>query len=106
MQDYWRADFLEELPGEAIETFVEHAHRVTSPLTSVLLVPMEDEMGSRRVRSAFDPDKYDPAEPEHQVVEQERHGVLENGQNEPESTRIPALLLEIHSLPERVAVSL
>ncbi|MGI8910056.1 MAG: hypothetical protein ACR2JR_05800 [Rubrobacteraceae bacterium] len=35
------------MPDEAIETFVEHAHRVTSPLTSVLLVPMGDEMGSR-----------------------------------------------------------
>ncbi|MGI8910057.1 MAG: hypothetical protein ACR2JR_05805 [Rubrobacteraceae bacterium] len=59
-----------------------------------------------RVRSAFDPDRYDPAEPEHRAIEQERHGVLENGPYELESTRILALPLEIHSLPERVAVSL
>lgn len=37
---YWKAGFLNELPDEAIDTFVEHARRVTSPLTAVLLVPM------------------------------------------------------------------
>ena len=40
LQNYWKAGFLSELPDEAIDTFVEHAQRVTSPMTSVLLVPM------------------------------------------------------------------
>jgi FAD/FMN-containing dehydrogenase len=40
MQNYWKAGFLEELPDEAIDTFVEQAAKVTSPLTQVLLIPM------------------------------------------------------------------
>ncbi len=40
MQNYWKAGFLDELPDEAIDVFVEHAMKVTSPLTSVLLLPM------------------------------------------------------------------
>ena len=40
MQNYWKAGFLSELPDEAIDTFINSALRVTSPLTSVLLMPM------------------------------------------------------------------
>ena len=40
MQNYWKAGFLDELPDEAIDVFVEQAQKVTSPLTSVLLMPM------------------------------------------------------------------
>jgi hypothetical protein len=40
MQNYWKAGFLEELPDEAIDAFVEQAAKVTSPLTQVLLLPM------------------------------------------------------------------
>ena len=40
MQNYWKAGFVEELPDEAIDAFVDHAQRVTSPLTQVLLLPM------------------------------------------------------------------
>jgi hypothetical protein len=40
MQNYWKAGFLEELPDEAIDAFVEQAAKVTSPLTQVLLIPM------------------------------------------------------------------
>lgn len=40
MQNYWKAGFLDELPDEAIDTFVEHAQKVTSPLTQVHLLPM------------------------------------------------------------------
>ncbi len=40
LQNYWKAGFLQELPDEAVDTFVEHARKVTSPLTSVILAPM------------------------------------------------------------------
>jgi hypothetical protein len=40
MQNYWKAGFVEELPDEAIDAFVSHAQRVTSPLTQVHLLPM------------------------------------------------------------------
>jgi FAD/FMN-containing dehydrogenase len=39
MQNYWSADFLAELPDEAIDTLVEHATKPVSPLTQILLVP-------------------------------------------------------------------
>ena len=42
MQNYWKAGFLEELPDGAIDAFVSHAQRVTSPLTQVHLLPMEE----------------------------------------------------------------
>jgi FAD/FMN-containing dehydrogenase len=37
---YWKAGFLAEFPDEAVDAFVECARKVTSPLTSVLLMPM------------------------------------------------------------------
>jgi FAD/FMN-containing dehydrogenase len=40
MQNYWKAGFLAEFPDEAVDAFVEYARKVTSPLTSVLLMPM------------------------------------------------------------------
>lgn len=40
MQNFWTADFLAELPDEAVDVLVEHATRPVSPLTQILLVPM------------------------------------------------------------------
>jgi len=39
MQNYWTADFLAELPDEAVDVFVEHATNPVSPLSQMLLVP-------------------------------------------------------------------
>jgi FAD/FMN-containing dehydrogenase len=39
MQNYWSADFLSELPDEAVDTLVEHATKPVSPLTQILLIP-------------------------------------------------------------------
>ncbi len=39
MQNYWTADFLAELPDDAVDTLVEHATRPVSPMTQILLVP-------------------------------------------------------------------
>jgi len=39
LQNYWTADFLVDLPDEAIDTLVEHATKPVSPLTQILLVP-------------------------------------------------------------------
>jgi len=39
MQNYWTADFYEDLPDEAVEVLVEHATRPVSPLTQIILVP-------------------------------------------------------------------
>jgi FAD/FMN-containing dehydrogenase len=39
LQNYWSADFLAELPDEAVDTLVEHATKPVSPLTQILLVP-------------------------------------------------------------------
>ena len=39
MQSYWTADFLAELPDEAVDVLVEHATRPASPLTQIILVP-------------------------------------------------------------------
>ncbi len=39
MQNYWRAGFLDEMPDEAIDVLVEHTSKVTSPLTSLVIVP-------------------------------------------------------------------
>ena len=39
MQNYWTADFLAELPDEAIDVFLEHATNPVSPISQVLLVP-------------------------------------------------------------------
>jgi FAD/FMN-containing dehydrogenase len=38
MQNYWTADFYDELPNEAVDVLVEHATRPVSPLTQVNLV--------------------------------------------------------------------
>ena len=38
MQNYWTADFLAELPDEAIDALVEHANAPMSPLTQIILV--------------------------------------------------------------------
>ena len=38
-QNYWSADFLAELPDEAIDTFVGHATNPVSPLTTILVFP-------------------------------------------------------------------
>ena len=39
MQNYWNADFLADLPDEAIDTLIEHTDRATSPMTATILVP-------------------------------------------------------------------
>jgi FAD/FMN-containing dehydrogenase len=39
MQNYWTADFLAELPDDAVETLVEHATKPVSPLTQIILLP-------------------------------------------------------------------
>lgn len=39
MQHYWSADFLADLPDEAVDVFVSHATRPVSPLSQMLLVP-------------------------------------------------------------------
>jgi FAD/FMN-containing dehydrogenase len=39
MQHYWSADFLADLPDEAVDVFVQHATRPVSPLSQMLLVP-------------------------------------------------------------------
>ena len=40
MQNYWSADFLGELPDEAVDVLVSHATKPVSPLTQTILVPM------------------------------------------------------------------
>jgi FAD/FMN-containing dehydrogenase len=39
MQNYWTADFLADLPDEAVDVLVEHATNPVSPLTQIILVP-------------------------------------------------------------------
>ncbi len=39
LQNYWTADFLAELPDDAVDVLVEHATRPVSPLTQIILVP-------------------------------------------------------------------
>jgi hypothetical protein len=39
MQNYWTADFLAELPDQAVDTLVEHATNPVSPMTQIILVP-------------------------------------------------------------------
>jgi FAD/FMN-containing dehydrogenase len=39
MQNYWTADFLADLPDEAVDVLVEHATKPVSPLTQVILIP-------------------------------------------------------------------
>jgi FAD/FMN-containing dehydrogenase len=40
MQNYWKAEFLEELTDDAIDTLIEHVNRGQSPLSSVILEPL------------------------------------------------------------------
>lgn len=39
MQNYWTADFLADLPDDAVDVLAEHATKPVSPLTQVILVP-------------------------------------------------------------------
>lgn len=39
MCNWWAADFLAELPDEAVDTLVEHATRPVSPMSQMLLIP-------------------------------------------------------------------
>ena len=39
MQNYWTADFLDELPDEAVDVLVGHATQPVSPLTQIIVVP-------------------------------------------------------------------
>jgi FAD/FMN-containing dehydrogenase len=39
MQNYWTADFLAELPDEAVDVLVERATKPVSPLAQVILIP-------------------------------------------------------------------
>ena len=39
MQNYWSADFLHDLPDQAIDVLVEHGTRPVSPLSQMLLMP-------------------------------------------------------------------
>jgi FAD/FMN-containing dehydrogenase len=39
MQNYWTADFLDELPDEAVDTIVERATKPVSPMTQILVIP-------------------------------------------------------------------
>lgn len=40
MQHYWKAGFLQELTDEAIETFIDRAADVRSPLTANIMIPL------------------------------------------------------------------
>ena len=49
-RNYWSADFLAELPDEAIDTFVEHANNPVSPFSQMLAHRRwrRDRPGARR----------------------------------------------------------
>jgi len=36
-RNYWKSSFLDELTDDAIDTFVEHANRITSPLSAMMI---------------------------------------------------------------------
>jgi FAD/FMN-containing dehydrogenase len=40
MHNYWKADFLEELSDEALDTLIEEVNQGTSPLSTVILEPL------------------------------------------------------------------
>jgi FAD binding domain/Berberine and berberine like len=50
LQDYWRADFLDDLPDEAIERHVQHAEKLPTQLSAMLMFPVDGAAG--RVGSA------------------------------------------------------
>ena len=39
MRNYWKADYLSDLPDDAVDALVEHATRPVSPLSQMLLIP-------------------------------------------------------------------
>ncbi len=39
LQNYWSADFLADLPDEAVDTLVDHATKPVSPFAQMLLIP-------------------------------------------------------------------
>jgi FAD/FMN-containing dehydrogenase len=39
MQNYWCADFLTELPDEAVDVYVSHATQPVSPVSTMLIIP-------------------------------------------------------------------
>ena len=39
MQNYWTADFYDDLPDDAVDVLVAHATKPVSPLTQIILVP-------------------------------------------------------------------
>lgn len=39
MQNYWTADFFEELPDKAVDVLVQHATNPVSPLTQIIVIP-------------------------------------------------------------------
>ncbi len=39
MQNYWTADFLADLPDQAVDVLVEHATQPVSPFTQIILIP-------------------------------------------------------------------
>jgi FAD/FMN-containing dehydrogenase len=39
MQNYWKADFLPELPDEAVDVWIEHGNMAPSPMSTMLLMP-------------------------------------------------------------------
>jgi FAD/FMN-containing dehydrogenase len=41
LQDYWRADFLDDLPDEAIERHVEYARKLPTQLSAMILFPID-----------------------------------------------------------------
>ncbi len=38
--NYWKADYLGGLPDEAIDTFVDHAMAITSPISDIKVIPL------------------------------------------------------------------
>jgi FAD/FMN-containing dehydrogenase len=38
-QNYWKAEFIDELTDEVVDVLVEHANRISSPLTQLLVLP-------------------------------------------------------------------
>lgn len=45
LQNYWKAEFMRELSDSAIEIMIEHANKIVSPFTSLLLEPLGGAFG-------------------------------------------------------------